>query len=127
MLPVLTTQIRLLKSNSAGVCGKMRFSSSKLKSDNSAMVLKKKATVEDINAGYEDAAENPLYSGVLGATSDPVVSSDFIGDPRSAIVDLQMTRVVDGDLVKVMAWYDNEWGYSNRLVEQVIALGKSTG
>jgi len=88
-------------------------------------VVKKKNTVEDINAAFEDAVENPIYQGVLGVTSELVVSSDFIGDPRSGIVDLNMTRVVDEDLVKVMAWYDNEWGYSNRLIEQVIAIGGS--
>ncbi len=91
------------------------------------MLLKKKVTVEEVNAAFEDAAEQEKYQGVLGATSEPVVSSDFIGDPRSAIVDLEMTRVVDEDLVKVMAWYDNEWGYSNRLVEQVITLGQLLG
>jgi len=86
-------------------------------------LLKKKVSVEDVNAALEDAADSKEYEGILGVTSEPVVSSDFIGDPRSAIADLNMTRVVDGDLVKVMAWYDNEWGYSNRLVEQVIGLG----
>jgi len=80
--------------------------------------------VEDVNAAFEDAVEDPRYEGVLGATSEPMVSSDFIGDPRSGIVDLSMTRVVDEDFVKVMAWYDNEWGYSSRLIEQVISLGK---
>lgn len=88
------------------------------------ILVKKKVTVEDINAAFEDAADKGGDKGVLGVTSEPVASSDFIGDPRSAIVDLAMTRVVDGDLVKVMAWYDNEWGYSNRLIEQVILLGK---
>ncbi len=85
-------------------------------------LVKKKVTVEDINAAFEDAADKGGAKGVLGVTSEPVASTDFIGDPRSAIVDLEMTRVVDGDLVKVMAWYDNEWGYSNRLVEQVLLL-----
>ncbi|HBE90185.1 MAG: type I glyceraldehyde-3-phosphate dehydrogenase [Candidatus Andersenbacteria bacterium RIFCSPHIGHO2_12_FULL_46_9] len=88
------------------------------------MLLKKKVTVEDINAAFEDVADKGGDKGVLGVTSEPVASSDFIGDPRSAIIDLAMTRVVDGDLVKVMAWYDNEWGYANRLIEQVILLGK---
>jgi glyceraldehyde 3-phosphate dehydrogenase len=86
-------------------------------------VLKKDVTVEDVNNALKEAVDNPLYKGVLGVTDEPVVSSDFIGDPRSSIVDLPMTRVVGGNLVKVMAWYDNEWGYSNRLVEQVAELG----
>ncbi len=86
-------------------------------------VLKEDVRVEEINEAFRKAVDNPLYKGVLGVTDEPVVSSDFIGDPRSAIVDLEMTRVVGGNLVKVMAWYDNEWGYSNRLVEQAVELG----
>jgi glyceraldehyde 3-phosphate dehydrogenase len=62
------------------------------------------------------------YRGVLGATSDPIVSSDIIKDPRASIVDLGMTQVVDGDLVKVMSWYDNEWGYSSQLVREAVRI-----
>ncbi|MEX1997199.1 MAG: type I glyceraldehyde-3-phosphate dehydrogenase [Candidatus Andersenbacteria bacterium] len=87
-------------------------------------LLKREVTVDEVNQVLTEAVDNPLYRGVLAVTKEPVVSSDFIGDPHSAIVDLQMTRVVGGNLVKVLAWYDNEWGYSNRLVEQVIELGK---
>jgi len=87
-----------------------------------ALVTSKPVTVKEINEAFKKAADNPIHKGVLAVTEDPVVSSDFVGDPHSAIVDLSMTRVVDGDLVKVMAWYDNEWGYSNRLVEQVIQI-----
>lgn len=87
-------------------------------------VAKKKIKTEDVNKAFIEASTNPIYQGVLSVTDELVVSSDFVGDPHSAIVDLNMTRVVDGDLVKVMAWYDNEWGYSNRLVEQVIAMGE---
>lgn len=85
-------------------------------------VLREDVRAEAINDAFQKAADNPLYQGVLGVTDEPVVSSDFIGDPRSAIVDLSLTRVVGGNLVKVMAWYDNEWGYSNRLIEQVAAM-----
>jgi len=92
-----------------------------------SVLLKKKVSVEEVNKAFEDAAAHPLYQGVVAVTRDPVVSSDFIGDPHSAIVDLELTRVVDGDFVKVMAWYDNEWGYSNRLVEQAIALAAHNG
>lgn len=88
-------------------------------------LLAKDATVEEINQALTAAVDNPLYKGVIAVTDEPVVSTDFIGDPHSAIVDLSMTRVVGGNLVKVLAWYDNEWGYSNRLVEQVIELGES--
>ena len=59
---------------------------------------------------------------MLDVTSEPLVSSDIIGNSHSSIVDLSMTKVVDGDLVKVMAWYDNEWGYSSRLVEMAILI-----
>ncbi|OGC70737.1 hypothetical protein A2602_02820 [candidate division WWE3 bacterium RIFOXYD1_FULL_40_11] len=84
------------------------------------MLVEKKTTVEEINQTFIEAKENPIYKGVLDATWEPIVSSDIIKSHYSAIVDLAFTRVVDGDLVKVMAWYDNEWGYSNRLVEIAI-------
>ena len=87
-------------------------------------LLKKTATVEEVNNAFMEATSMPFYDGVLQATFDPIVSSDIIGDPHSAIVDLSMTRVVDGDLLKVLAWYDNEWGYSNRLVEMAIEISK---
>lgn len=89
-----------------------------------AVALKKKVTVEEVNSAFREAVNNPLYKGVLDVTDEQTVSTDYIGDPHSAIVALDMTRVVGGDLVKVMAWYDNEWGYSNRLIEQVIEVGK---
>ena len=60
----------------------------------------------------------------MQVTTDPIVSTDIIGNPHSAIVDLSLTQVVDGDMVKVVAWYDNEFGYSNRFVEQAILIGK---
>ena len=90
-------------------------------------VLGKKATVEEINDTFRKAAENPIFSHVLQVTEDPIVSTDIIGNPYSAIVDLGMTRVVDGDLVKVIAWYDNEWAYSQRLIEMVVEAGKKIG
>jgi glyceraldehyde 3-phosphate dehydrogenase len=87
-------------------------------------LLKEEVTVDEVNQAFKDAESNPSYRGVLGVTEEPVVSSDFIGDPRSAIVDLPMTRVVGGNLIKVLAWYDNEWGYSNRLIEQAVQFGE---
>jgi glyceraldehyde 3-phosphate dehydrogenase len=88
--------------------------------------LTRRATsVEEINDIFTTASHNPLYQGILAVSSDPLVSSDIIGRSESAIVDLPMTRVIDGDLVKVLAWYDNEWGYSNRLVEQVQKVGEN--
>ncbi len=80
-------------------------------------LLKQKTTIEEINTVLTEASRNPRFAHVLDVTTEPLVSSDFIGNPHSAIVDLSLTTVVDGDLVKVVAWYDNEWGYSNRLVE----------
>lgn len=88
-------------------------------------LLKKNVTAEEVNNAFRQAAADPLYRGVIAVTDEPLVSSDFIGDPHSVIIDMPLTRVVDGNLVKVMGWYDNEWGYSNRLVEQVIEIGKS--
>lgn len=88
------------------------------------VLLKKKVTVEEVNQAFQEASEGDLKN-ILAVTEEPIVSSDIIGRPESAIVDLGLTQVVDGDLVKIFAWYDNEWGYSNRLVEQVINVGKS--
>ena len=88
-------------------------------------VLKKKVTVEEINEAFKKAAnENALYKGILAVTEEPLVSSDIIGRDESAIVDLGLTQVVGDNLVKVFAWYDNEWGYANRLVEQVMRVGQ---
>lgn len=85
-------------------------------------LLKTKTSVEEINQVLTEASRNPRYAHVLAVTNEPLVSSDFIGDPHSSIVDLSLTKVVDGDLVKIVAWYDNEWGYSNRLVEMALLL-----
>jgi glyceraldehyde 3-phosphate dehydrogenase len=86
-------------------------------------VLKKAATAEEINAAFKRAADGPL-KGILGVTDEPLVSVDFMGDPRSGIVDLLSTKVIDGNLAKVIAWYDNEWGYSCRLVDLVKFIAK---
>lgn len=80
-------------------------------------LVKKKTTIEEVNRAIKKAAEDPSYKNVLAVNEEPRVSSDFIGDPHSAIVDLPLTNVIGGDLVKIVAWYDNEWGYSTRLVE----------
>lgn len=87
-------------------------------------VLREDVTVEEINDTFKEATQNPLFKDVLAVTRDPIVSSDIIGSSYSAIVDLEYTRVVGGNLVKVLAWYDNEWGYSNRLVEVVAEIGQ---
>lgn len=87
-------------------------------------LLKKEVTVEEVNQVLKDAAASDEYKGILQVTEDPLVSSDIIGNTHSSIADLSLTQVVGGDMVKVIAWYDNEYGYSNRLVEEVILVGK---
>jgi glyceraldehyde 3-phosphate dehydrogenase len=84
----------------------------------------KPTTVEEVNDAFRVAAARPDLAPILAVTADPVVSSDLRGDPHSAIVDLGLTKVIDRDLVKVGAWYDNEWGYSNRLVELAESLAR---
>lgn len=83
------------------------------------MVLSKDVTIEKVNNVFKKAEKNPLYKGVVRTTAEPIVSSDIIGDSHSAIVDLGFTNVVGGNMVKVLAWYDNEYAYSNRLIEMV--------
>lgn len=80
-------------------------------------LLKQDVTVEGVNQALADAAQSDRYHGILSVTDEPIVSSDIIGDSHSSIVDLGLTKVVGGNLVKVVAWYDNEWGYSVRLAE----------
>ncbi len=82
-------------------------------------LLKKKTTVEEINNNFIRVSKNKKYQNIIEASSEPLVSSDIIGNDHSAIVDLSLTRVMDGDLVKVVAWYDNEWGYSYRLADLI--------
>ncbi len=86
-------------------------------------ILKKGATVEEINAAFVKASKTYLKD-ILTVSFEPLVSSDYIGNPYSAIVDAELTRVVDGNLVKIVAWYDNEWGYANRLVEMAEIASK---
>lgn len=87
-------------------------------------ITKRKVTVEEVNEAFTQAAREPYYQGILAVTNEPLVSSDFIGNSHSAIVDLPLTAVVGGNMLKVVAWYDNEWGYSNRLVEVVADTGR---
>ncbi|HYB93517.1 MAG TPA: type I glyceraldehyde-3-phosphate dehydrogenase [Vicinamibacterales bacterium] len=79
-------------------------------------IVGKKATAEDVNAALQRASEGPM-KGIMQFVTEPLVSIDFRGNPHSSIVDAAYTKVMDGDFVKVMAWYDNEWGYSNRCVD----------
>ncbi len=81
-------------------------------------VVDKKTTTEEVNAALKSASEGSL-KGILGYTADPVVSTDMLRNPNSSIVDSLLTKVLDGNLVKVVAWYDNEWGYSSRVVDLI--------
>jgi glyceraldehyde 3-phosphate dehydrogenase len=85
-------------------------------------VTTRKTSVGEVNGLFIEEAATPRYAGVLGVSFDPLVSSDVVGDPRASIIDLELTRVIGGDLVKVMSWYDNEWGYANQLVREAVSL-----
>jgi len=85
---------------------------------------KKKTSVEEINGILKEAASLEKWKEVLKVSEEPLVSSDIIGQPYGSIVDLSSTRVVDGDMVKVLSWYDNEWGYSHTLLMHAIKVGK---
>ena len=87
-------------------------------------IVKRDITKEELNKIFKKASKEPYYQGIIGVTEEELVSSDFIGDPHSCIVDLALTDVVGGNMIKVVAWYDNEWGYSNRLVELTVDFGK---
>lgn len=88
------------------------------------VLVKRNVTVDEVNSAFREAAATPFYQGILDVTTEELVSTDFKGNSHSSIVDLPLTNVVGGNLVKVVAWYDNEWGYSNRLVELVADAGK---
>ena len=81
-------------------------------------VTTRKTSVDEVNRVLSEEAETERYRGVLGVSHDALVSADIVGDPRASIIDLEMTKVIDGDLVKVMSWYDNEWGYANQMVRE---------
>jgi glyceraldehyde 3-phosphate dehydrogenase len=86
-------------------------------------LLKKTAAAEEVNAAFEAAAAGPL-KGILGVSHEPLVSVDYMKDPRSGVVDAEYTKVVDGNLVKILAWYDNEWGYSCRLRDLIKTISR---
>ncbi len=88
-------------------------------------LLSRDVTVEEINAAFKKAAAEPFYQGILAVSEEPLVSRDYIGNSNSGTVDLLLTKVVGGNLIKICVWYDNEWGYSNRLVELVADIGKT--
>ncbi len=81
-------------------------------------LTEKDTSVEEVNKIFEEESHSEQYQGVLGLTKEPLVSSDIIKDPRASVVDATMTQVIDGDLVKIMSWYDNEWGYATQMVRE---------
>ena len=85
-------------------------------------VTENRVTEKEVNSIFREASESDRYNGILGVTDVPIVSSDIIKDPRASVVDLTMTQVVDGDLLKVMSWYDNEWGYSAQMVREAVRM-----
>ena len=88
------------------------------------MLVERDTTIEEVNQIYTDAKKNPMYKDIIEVTNEPIVSSDIIKSPYSSVIDLSMTKVIDGDLIKVLAWYDNEWGNSNRLVEMALLVSQ---
>ncbi len=86
------------------------------------IVATRDTSVEEVNRIFREEAEGERYAGVLGVAYDPIVSSDILRDPHASLVDLEMTQVVDGDLIKVMAWYDNEWGYAAQMVREACRI-----
>ena len=85
-------------------------------------VTSRKTTIDEVNQILTEEAASKRYADVLGVSRDPLVSSDIVGDPRASVIDLELTKVIDGDLVKIMSWYDNEWGYANQMVRAALAL-----
>ena len=88
--------------------------------------VKKETSVEEVNAAFLTAAEGPL-GGIVEYTEDPIVSSDVVGNPASCVFDAQCTMVIEGKLVKTVGWYDNEWGYSNRVVDLMALVMEKAG
>lgn len=88
-------------------------------------VTERPTTVEEINQIFREEAQSDRYRGVLGVSEEEIVSSDIIQDSRASIVDLTVTQVVDGDLVKIMSWYDNEWGYTSQLIREAVSLAQT--
>jgi len=89
------------------------------------MFTSRKTSVDEVNRIFSEEAASDRYRGILAVTNDPIVSADIVRDPHAAIVDLELTRVVDGDLVKVMSWYDNEWGYTHQLIRAAVEIAQS--
>jgi len=117
-----TEALPALKGNFGGLS--LRVPTPVVSLSDFVIITKRKVTVDEVNDMFRKAAAEPYYQGILAVTDEDLVSSDFIGNSHSAIVDLKLTAVVGGNMLKVVVWYDNEWGYSNRLVEVVADTGR---
>jgi glyceraldehyde 3-phosphate dehydrogenase len=89
-------------------------------------VTERDTTVDEVKDIFREEANTERYRGILGATDDPLVSSDIVGDSHASLVDLEMIQVINGHLVKVMSWYDNEWGYTSQMIRTAVALAEKT-
>lgn len=87
-------------------------------------LVERPTSVEEVNHIFREESQTERYANVLAVSDEPIVSSDIVGDSHASIVDLEMTQVVDGDLVKVMSWYDNEWGYTNQMIREGVRVAK---
>jgi glyceraldehyde 3-phosphate dehydrogenase len=88
-------------------------------------VTERATSVEEVNRIFREEADSDKYRDILGVTDEPLVSSDIVGNSHASIVDLEMTQVVDGDLVKVMSWYDNEWGFTTQMIREGVRIAKT--
>jgi glyceraldehyde 3-phosphate dehydrogenase len=88
------------------------------------LLIDRRTSVDAVNEIFLEEARSERYAGVVGVTEDPVVSSDIIQDSRASIIDRELTQVIDGDLIKVMSWYDNEWGYASQMVRQAVSMAQ---
>jgi glyceraldehyde 3-phosphate dehydrogenase len=123
MIPTTTGAARAVGLVLPELAGKLDGISIRVPTPNVSVVdlvanLKKNTTAEEVNAKLKEAAEGSL-KGVLGFEEEPLVSSDYIGNPLSSIIDAANTAVMEGNMVKVLSWYDNEWGFSNRMLDMV--------
>jgi glyceraldehyde 3-phosphate dehydrogenase len=87
-------------------------------------VTERKTSIDEVNRIFREESESARYKGVVALAEDPIVSSDIIKDSHASIIDLEMTQVVDGDLVKVMSWYDNEWGYTSQMIREAVDIAR---
>lgn len=118
----VTKTIPILKDKFDGLSVRVPISTVSL--SDMTFLMKKNVTKEKVNEIFAKASKSSRWKGLVGFSTEPLVSSDYKGDTRSAIVDAELTNVVDGDLLKVIAWYDNEWGYSHRLAELVLMAAR---